>query len=547
MENNQGKIYFFLGLLIISFLILVGRLFELQIIFGEKSRALAEGNRIKKEIIPAPRGIIYDRNGKELVRNIPIYRVKEFNSRVHSEEREDEREGEEKSYREISREEALKMEARGETQDLRLDIGREYLYGEALAHVLGYLGEVNEQEVKSGKFKPGDLIGRMGVESQYDSFLRGQDGGEIYEIDAKGNKIREIGKIEPIPGHNLYLSIDAELSRVAFEALENKPGAMVVTKTNGEVLALVSSPSFNPNQITTQSLTDKNLPFFNRALGGLYPPGSTFKIVTAVAGLEEGKIDSQTTWNDTGEIKVGEYSYKNWYFTQYGKTEGEVNVVKALKRSTDTFFYKVGEWVGPTRLAKWAKAFGLGQKTGIDLPGEVSGLIPSPEWKEQKGQHWFLGNTYHFAIGQGDVLTTPLQINMMTNVIASGGKLCKPFLIQNSKLKNENDDLKIKNKEECQELKLKTETINLVKEGMKEACSPGGTAFPFFDFQPQVACKTGTAEFGDSGKKTHAWLTAFAPFDNPQIVATAIVEGGGEGSAVAAPVVKKVMEVWFSE
>ncbi|MCX6724560.1 MAG: penicillin-binding transpeptidase domain-containing protein [Candidatus Shapirobacteria bacterium] len=514
----------------IGFLVLVGRLFELQIIFGNKNWALAEGNRIKREILPAPRGMIYDRHSKELVRNVPIYRkLRSPQGGIPSELNNGE-------WIIISREEALGMEARGETENLRMDIGRDYLYGEALAHVLGYLGEANENEVKSGKFKAGDLVGRTGVEEQYDTLLRGQDGGEVYEVDTQGNKVREIGKIEPIPGKSLSLSIDAEISKIAYGALEKKPGTVVATEPGtGQILVLVSSPSFNPNDITQQILSDPALPFFNRAIGGVYPPGSTFKVVTAVAGLEEGKIDENTTWTDTGEIRVGDYSYKNWYFTQYGKTEGTINLVRAIKRSTDTFFYKVGEWVGPKKLSQWALAFGLGQKTGIDLPGEVGGLVPSPEWKEKTGDRWFLGNTYHFAIGQGDLLATPLQINMMTEVIASNGQLCSPKVEKTDGQRGK----------ACQDLKLKQMTINLVKEGMKGVCSPGGTAFPFFGFQPQVACKSGTAEFVNAEGKTHAWLTSFAPVDNPEIVATALLEGGGEGSYVAAPVVKKVMEAWF--
>jgi len=517
----KNRVYLFYGILAIGLLFLLARLFELQIIFGARNRALAEGNRIKREILPAPRGLIYDSKERELVRNVPIYRVK--------------KEGKEE-YEVISREEALKMEARGETENLRVDIGRNYLYGEVLAHVLGYLGEANEEEVKKNQFKLGDLVGRGGIEEQYDSYLRGQNGGEIYEVDAHGEKIREIGRVEPIPGKNLYLTLDAELSQIAYEALEGKPGAVVATNPqNGQVLILISSPSFNPNNITSQNLIDESLPFFNRAISGVYPPGSTFKIVTAAAGLEEGKVNAETTYNDTGEIRVGDYSYKNWYFTQYGQTEGVINIVKAIKRSTDTFFYKVGEWVGPTRLAAWAEAFGLGQKTEIDLPGEVKGLVPSPALKEKNGDRWFLGNTYHFAIGQGDLLTTPLQINLMTNVIANEGQLCQP------RIKEEEN----KEKRECQNLKLKTDTINLIKEGMAGVCSAGGTAYPFFDFQPPVGCKTGTAEFGDPEEKTHAWLTAFGPLENSEISVTVLVEKGGEGSAVAAPIAKKIMENFF--
>jgi len=213
--------------------------------------------------------------------------------------------------------------------------------------------------------------------------------------------------------------------------------------------------------------------------------------------------------------------------------------VTAIKRSTDTFFYKVGEWVGPEKLAKRGRTFGLGKKTGIDLPGELAGLVPDPEWKQKtSGERWFLGNTYHLAIGQADLLVTPLQVNMMTSVIASNGKLCRPLISQNQK-------------EECQDLKLKPGTLKLIREGMQSVCATGGTAYPFFDFQPAVACKTGTAEFGVAKEKTHAWFTAFVPDEasaksgRPQIAITVLVEGGGEGSAIAAPIAKKVMKAWF--
>ncbi len=539
MSQNTGKIYLFLGFLIIGFLLLIGRLFELQIIFGSHNRALAEGNRVKKEMIPAPRGIIYDRQGRELVRNVPIYRVK-----IAVEECD----GQIECFRVIPREQALEMESKNQTDNLRMDIGRDYLYGETLAHVLGYLSEANQEEVTSGQYQLGDLVGRMGVEQEYDFWLRGQDGGEIYEVDAHGNKVRQIGRVEPTVGKDLHLAIDAKLSEVAFQALDGQQGAVVASDpNNGQILVLVSSPSFNPDlmnksleadQQSTQKikdfLNDPLKPFFNRAISGVYPPGSTFKIVTSMAGLEEGKISESTIFEDTGGIRIGEYSFKNWYFTQYGRTEGEVDIVKALKRSVDTFFYKVGEWVGAEQLSKWALAFGLGKKTEIDLPGEVSGFVPSPENKEElTGERWFLGNTYHFAIGQGDLLTTPLQINLLTGIVAKDGSWCQPEL-------NTNLDKK------CQSLKLDNKNLDLVKEGMKEACSSGGTGYPFFNFEPQVFCKTGTAEFGDPDGKTHAWFTAFIT-DKPEIVVTSLVEKGGEGSAVAAPIAKQVIETWLNE
>ncbi len=526
---SSKRIYFFYGFLIVGFLLLVGRLFELQIILGAKYRALAEGNRIRKEVAPAPRGMIYDKNSQPLIKNEPIYRLEKENCEP----------GKSDCFEEISREEALKIEAVGgeKAARLRMDVGRDYLYGRALAHVLGYLGEASEDEVKSGEWGLGDLVGRTGIEEEYEEILRGQEGGVIYEVDTLGNRVREIGKVETIPGRDLHLSIDAQLSKVAYEALEGKPGAVVATEAKtGQVLVLVSSPAFNPNNINPEDLTDEEKPMFNRAVGGLYPPGSTFKMVTAAAGIEEGKVDESTKFEDVGFIQIGEYIYKNWYYNQYGRTEGEIDLVRAIKRSTDTFFYKVGEWVGANKLAEWGKAFGLGQETGIDLSGEAAGLVPTPKWKEKTiGEKWFLGNTYHFAIGQADLLTTPLQVNMMASVIANNGKLCSP------KIK------KLEKAEECQDLNLKPETLKLIREGMKGACSTGGTAFPFFDFSPQVGCKSGTAEYGDREGKTHAWLTAFAPVDDPEIVVTALVEAGGEGSYVAAPIVKEVMKAWFEK
>ncbi|MFC1727824.1 penicillin-binding transpeptidase domain-containing protein, partial [Patescibacteria group bacterium] len=433
-----------------------------------------------------------------------------------------------------------------------------------------------------GRFLAGQLSA-VGVEQKYNEILTGQDGGEIYEVDTRGARVRVIDRQEPTPGNDLNLTIDAELSKVAYEALEGRPGAVVVSRADsGQVLALVSSPSFDPHLFIYPQVSnifhsrgeagttpgdeeilalfeDVQKPMFNRSIGGTYPPGSTFKIVSATAGLEEEKINGQTLIEDTGVIKVGAYSYSNWLFTKYGRTEGEINVVRAIQRSTDTFFYKVGEMLGAESLGNWAKAFGLGRLTEIDLEGEVEGLVPSPDWKEEViGERWFLGNTYHLAIGQGDLLLTPLQVNMMMSVVANDGWLCRPSLMQNAKItrprpdevkKNQNENVKIKNN--CKDLQLKAETLRLVKEGLVGACSPGGTAEIFFEFEPQVACKTGTAEFGPvkaSGyRDTHAWLTAFVPADKPEIVVTALVEGGGEGSEVAAPIVKKVIEKWFEE
>jgi penicillin-binding protein 2 len=273
----------------------------------------------------------------------------------------------------------------------------------------------------------------------------------------------------------------------------------------------------------------------NRTTSGRYHPGSVFKIAVAAGGLESGVIDGQTLIEDTGVIKIGDYSYSNWLWTKRGGTDGMVDVVKALKKSNDIFFYKLGERMGPDSIKEWAMKFGYGQKTGVEVFGEIDGVVPDEEWKkEARGENWFLGNTYHYAIGQGDLGVTPLQVNMSTNIIAANGKKCKMSLLKDTK-------------PECETVKIKSDNLELVKSGMLAACSEGGTAWPLFNFKTKIACKTGTAEVGDGSQDTHAWLTAFAPADNPEISITVMVERGGEGSDVAAPIVGDILKEWFGE
>lgn len=469
----RERLIWFYWLLILVIGIFSLRLVYLQILEAKYYRLLADENRIKQEILPAPRGKILDRFGEV----IPL--------------------------------------------------------SEANVHVLGYVGEVNEEE--ADKFYLGAVVGKMGLEKQYDQRLRGRDGLSILEQDAQGKILRELRRIEPIQGEALSTTLDAGLQKKTFELLNQRKGAVVVSNPNtGEILALVSSPGFDPKNLT-KYLTDKDLPLFNRAISGEYPPGSTFKVVTATAALEEGKIDQTTKIEDTGEIVIGPYHYTNWYFTQYGKKEGWINIVKALARSNDIFFYKLGEYLGINALADWARYFGLGSQTGIDLEGEADGLIPDPEWKEAvlKDQ-WYLGDTYISAIGQGNILTTPIQINQMMSIIAGRGLLCKPFLVGEA---------------DCRKLDISEKTINLVTEGLKQVCETGGTAWPFFEFPVRVAGKTGTAEFGSDVKseqaRTHAWFTGFAPADKPEIAITVLLEGGGEGSYQAAPVAKELLSYWF--
>lgn len=530
-------VYIFSTILLVSFAVLFSRLIELDIIRGKYYAGLSSENRVRRIPIPAPRGLILDRDGRVLADNLEEKRVAIFEA--------------------------------GNSVEISVPV-RTYPGGEAFAHILGYLGEATEEEVKKvgcprGIYSLGQKIGRIGAEQTFDCVLGGKDGEELVEVDTKGKKVRILGQMRAQKGEDIKLSIDKELQERAFSALARAglPGAVVATRPRtGEILVLVSHPSFDPNTLSTNYplfITDKNKPLFNRAISGVYPPGSTFKIVTAAAGLEEGKIDSEFRYVDTGVISVGSFEYRNWYFTQYGRTEGKLDIVRAIKRSTDTFFYKMGEMVGVEKLASWAQKFGLGEVTKIDIPGEVGGIVPTPKWKERvRGEKWFLGNTYHMSIGQADLTATPLQVAQMTSVIASGGKLCTP-IIENLKFKISKFDSRGLEIENCRDIGLSDKTIDLIHRGMTEACSPGGTAFPLFNFKVkdqhlpegspsreiQVACKTGTAEFGDPQDRTHAWLTAFAPSEDPEIVVTVLVEGGGEGSRVAAPIAKQIFEEWF--
>lgn len=531
---GAGRALFFTNILFVSLFILLWRLFDLTLIQGHRLRGLAEGNRTREIISHAPRGKILDRTGKVLADSVPTIRMNG-------------------NYREN-------------------DYDRRYTNGTSTFHVIGYTGEISKEELLDPYFQlrgylPGDRLGRTGAEAVFEERLRGKNGKDLVEITSSGDITRTLGHVPEIPGEDIELSVDRGLVLAVQSAFpEGEKGAVIVSRpTTGEVLAIYSSPALDMN-IFTESLSEEQYdalanhpdrPMFNRGIGGVYPPGSTFKIITALAALEEGAISHKTLIEDVGILKIGPYSFPNWYFIQYGKTDGLVDVIKALKRSNDIFFYKTGEAIGITKLSAWARRLGLGTALGIELPGEAIGLMPDPAWKatqfdseldkEVRNDQWYLGDTYHVSIGQGYLLTTPLQVNAWTNVIANGGKLCKPTIVKNSQT--------------CKNLEIKKETMTLITEGMKQACEPGGTGWPLFEFGIQkldqldqldklvkipIACKTGTAEFGDPQDRTHAWFTAFAPIVEPEISVTVLVEGAGEGSDKAAPIAKKILEEWFS-
>jgi len=492
------------------------RLIDVQVIRGEHFLELAEANRLFKITLPRMRGLIVDRYGKPLVKNYPIYHQISDPHQVYA------------AKQLIAADLALSLMAT-QSGSVETTVRRVYPLGEVLAPVIGYTGVVSAEDLQKDKnLHPTDLVGKQGLERSFDLNLRGELGEELYEIDAMGRKNKLITSKLGEPGQNVKTSIDPYLSLIAYEAMGDHTGVVLITDgSTGDVLSLVSVPSYDANLITAryadeklerfrqqtvaEMFTDERQLFFNRAVSGVYPPGSVFKLVTAAAGLSTAAIDAQTSVLDEGVLKVGDYSYANWYYSQYGGTEGEISLRRAIARSNDIYFYKAAEWIGPNRLAEAAREFGYGQPTGIELAGEQFGLVPDVDWKEQVlGERWFLGNTYHFGIGQGNLLVTPLQVNQMTQVLINHGSRCSPRLLPSLET-------------DCHGVALADEHLDLILAGMLDACSSGGTAYPFFSWNERhreqelsayeqikrgaVACKTGTAEFGGSDergfKKTH--------------------------------------------
>jgi penicillin-binding protein 2 len=534
VRSQSWLSWFLRGTLIFLFLILFAKLFEVQVIKGKYYQNLSQENRIRHVVIPAPRGRILARNGEELATNVEIKKRVVFAS-----------DGSFKVTEDLTN---------AKPEEFIADYKRVYPLKDKFSHALGYLSQVSPDEV--GKINPGcpekgprtpdALVGKTGLEQSYECSLLGTPGEELVEVSAAGNEIRILGRREPIPGKDLKTTIDYGLQFALASAMDGKKGAAIVTDTGGQILAFYSYPTFDPNLLIDKNnsqeisnlLKDPGLPFFDRVISGTYHPGSVFKPIVAVSALQEGTIDKSFHYSDPGIITVNNYSYTNWYFTEHGRTEGSIDLVRAIARSTDTFFYTIGQMTGPDAIAKWADRFGLSTRTGIDIPGEVSGLIPTPEWKKAtRNESWFLGNTYHMSIGQGDVSVTPIEINNYISGIAAGGRICEPRFDLNDT-------------PNCRNVSVSQNNLSLIKDGMKAACTQGGTAYTFFDFSQKhdgmdVACKTGTAEVGTDGTP-HAWFTFTAPAENPKIVSTVLVEKGGEGSSVAGPIARKIADYYFA-
>jgi len=523
-DKSELSFFSFFLLVFVFLFVLFSRLFQLTIIKGIYYKQLAEKNRTREIIIEPQRGKIFDRKGLTLVKNLP---------------------------------------ADTQSQQLRLISKRIYYDGETLAHLIGYQSIANNLDLKNdqclNKLKLGDKTGKKGVEALFDCELRGIAGKKLIEVDAAGNFLKTIAIIPPKNGKDLKLALDWQIQKKAFDLIKEKKGAVIgLLPKTGEVIVFVSSPSFDPQifenedkKTIVELLNNKEKPLFNRASEGEYPPGSIFKLVVATGALEEKVINEKTVFEDKGILKLGPLTFGNWYYLQYGKTEGMVDVVKAIQRSNDTFFYQVGGKLGEEKIKKWAEIFGLGKKTGIGIE-EKEGVVPSSFWKEDKlKEKWYLGDTYNLSIGQGYLLTTPLQIAVLTSVFANDGYLCRPQLLKLSNVETRHGV----SSPNCQKLPLSQKTLNLIKEGMKRACSPGGTGWPLFNFKVnisgtktqaiQTACKTGTAESQSKDNLPHAWFTVFAPVDNPEIVLTVFLENAGQGSDVAGPVAKEILKEYF--
>ncbi len=433
----------------------------------------------------------------------------------------------------------------------------------SLSHVVGYLGRLSKEELaQNPNYLLTDYAGKSGLEKSYESVLRGQYGQKQTEVDALGKEKNVVKIIPPQPGKNLVLTIDVDVQKkleqivVANLVKQNKKRAAVIVmdSRNGEILAMVNWPSFNNNLFVgrvlekeyQQILIDSDAPLFSRAWSGAYPSGSIIKQIVAAAALNEGIITRTTSFLSTGGIRVDRWFFPDWKAGGHGLT----NVTKALAESVNTFFYIIGGGhqnfvgLGLDKLSLYFEKFGLGKQLGIDLPNEASGFIPTREWKEKtKKQPWYIGDTYNLSIGQGDLLVTPLQMASITATVANGGTIFKPHVVKSIINPMDNSSVDIK-KEVLATNVIPDNYLQIVRDGMRQAVTEG-SAKALFNLPVKVAGKTGTAQWS-SKAPNHAWFTSFAPYDNPQIVVTVLVEEGVEGSASAIPIAHDFYNWWFS-
>ena len=572
--RNVGRNYqsLFLMLLVSVFLFfgLGTRLVYLQLIEGPRNRQLAENNRIR--LIPKQpvRGNIFDRKGRVLASSRLSYAVyvwpialkqdkwpatlKRLSKILNIPESEMQKRIEKAGYaspellriaRDISPAQYTALAEYGnELEGVEVDTEavRNYPNGDLAAHVLGYTGELNDEELaklKSKNYRMGDIVGQMGVEQAFEDLLRGEWGGQQVEVDGAGHVLRVIGHKKAKPGKDVYLTLDLEVQKAAEAALGNRKGAIVaLNPNNGAVLAMVSYPTYDPNIFSTRitpeiwkQLQGRDHPFVNRALRG-FPPASTFKIITATAGMESGKFSPDTVLQTYGALTISGTTFGEWNHAGFGP----LGFVGALAMSSDTFFYQIGRGIGGPTLIEWTRKYGFGQKTGIELESEeAEGLVADDAWKQKNLKlEWTVGDTVNMSIGQGFLQATPLQLAVMFAVPANGGYRIKPHLLKNDE----------ESKQWRQSLHIKPETIKVVRAGLRQVVAGGTGAALNVPHLPPNSGKSGTAEAPPG--PVHVWFGAYAPADKPEIVVVAFGEhAGGGGGAVAAPMVRQVMEAYF--
>ena len=571
-ERLKIIIFILVGLFAIVFL----RLLYLQVFKASKYRNLANINSIRVIQKKAPRGNIFDRFGNKLVYNIPYYTVAVVPADVKNMEYIITRLSKILS---VSEEEIrVKLDKVNKTQvdpviikenlDSKIasiieeekhnlsgvlvivEPKRMYMYGGLAFHTIGYINEVTDMELllNPSEYSMRDLIGRIGVEKECDKFLRGKNGSIRVMVDASGRKYRLAGSSEPFKGKDITLTINANIQKVAEDSLAGKTGSIIVMQPgSGDILAIVSSPSPDLKKIS-MGLTKEEWesifnsprhPLYNRAIGGTYPFGSTFKVLTALAALETGDIDENTRFFCNGRFWYSTWDYGCWK----KEGHGNVDIYRAIAESCDVYFYNVGLRLGIDNIDKFASNFGLGENTGIDISGEKKGLVPTPLWKEQKeGKPWFPGNTIQLSIGQGYLLATPLQMLSLFNLVATGGVLYKPLVIK--QISGADKPEFVSQPEITRSIKISKKNIEIVKKALFLVVnSDKGTGSKSKVNGVNVAGKTATVQ--NPHGKTHAAFIAFAPVESPSVSLIVFLEGEGEGGRDAAPIAKKILEAYF--
>jgi penicillin-binding protein 2 len=573
------------------FFLLLLRLWYLQIIKVDDYRSMSENNRLRFLPVAASRGALLDRNSTVMVNNRPSFslsiipqEVKDVETmldhlasllhldRTELSERWEKSKGRARYYpviiaSNISRDQVEIIEEnrmRLPGVEISMKPVREYAFQNSAAHLVGYIGEVSDKELElaaNSGYNPGDYIGKNGIEKAWEQELHGNDGGRQLEVDSRGRVLRVLAERSPTVGNSLVLTIDSRLQRVAEAAFGTQAGAAVVMNVNnGEVLSFVSSPTFDPSlfagripaDIWNGYLEDKRHPLENKALAGQYPPGSTFKMLTALAGLEAGIINEHTSIVDPGYYELGNHRFRDWKAGGHGT----VNLRKSLKESCDTYYYYLGEKLGVDRIAAMAERFHLGRELGIGLQTEKKGLIPTMAWKLKRfGQKWFPGETLPVAIGQGYVLMTPIQLVSMMATVANEGTIYRPYLVK--KVVNpDGKTIREFSPEILGTTGVSSSSFKKVKQGLFAVVNdPGGTGANARLWDVKVAGKTGTSQvvkLGADRKKAlaykytdHGLFVAFAPYEKPEIAVAVVVEHGGGGGAVAAPIAGKILRSYF--